>query len=161
MQKRKHPVFIATQRISAVDRVAAKAVDVLIAGAVFSLGNAIAYTLGVVLCVTFLFLQDGWGQSVGKHLFGLRVLEDGTDRPASPGQSALRNLPFGLAMLFAAVPALWVFFVLAFVPLLVLEFYFVIRLDSGVRLGDVLAETYLCDKQRRPERRLEPPTLED
>jgi len=150
MQMRKHPIFTASRRISPVDRIAAKGVDLVIAAAVLSVGNAVFYPLGVLLCFFFLLLQDGWGPSVGKRLFGLRVLQDGSDAPATLAQSGLRNVPFALGILFGAIAAFWVFFVLIFVPLFALELYFVARLDSGARLGDVLAGTYVCDKQRQP-----------
>lgn len=150
MPHRKHPVFIASRRVSPADRAAARAVDLLVAVATFSLFNSISYALGVAACFALVLLQDGWGPSVGKRLFGLRVLQDGTDRPATFSQSALRNMPFAMGWLFAAIPAFWVFFVLLVVPLLGLEGYFVLRLDSGARLGDVLADTYVDDEMRRP-----------
>lgn len=150
MQRRNHPVFIAPRRGSPFDRIAAKVFDLSVAVAVFSLGNAVSYPLGVLLCFLFLLLQDGWGKSVGKRLFGLRVLQDGTDLPATLSQSALRNFPFALGVLLGAIPAFWAFFVLVFIPLFLLELYFVMRLDSGARLGDVLAATYICDKERQP-----------
>lgn len=150
MALRKHPIFIATRRASPFDRIAAKGFDLLVAAAVFSLGDALNYSLGVLACFALLLLQDGWGPSVGKRLFGLRVLQDGTDRPATATQSALRNVPFALGVLLGAIPAFWVFFVLIFFPLMALEIFFVLRLDSGARLGDVLAETYVDDKRRHP-----------
>lgn len=150
MQLRNHPVFLAARRHSPVDRIVAKAFDGLIAASVFSLGNALSYPVGVVLCFSMLLLQDGWGQSVGKRLFGLTVLQDGTDRPIGMAQSAMRNMPFALGVLLGAIPAFWVFFVLVFVPLLAVEVFFLVRLDSGARLGDVLADTYVSDFARRP-----------
>ncbi len=150
MQQRIHPVFLAARRHSPVDRIAAKAFDGLVVAAVFSLGNAISYPLGVLLCFSMLLLQDGWGQSVGKRLFGLTVLQDGTDRPIGMAQSAMRNMPFALGILFGAIPAFWVFFVLLFLPLIGIEVFFLVRLDSGARLGDVLADTYVSDAKRRP-----------
>jgi uncharacterized RDD family membrane protein YckC len=150
MSQRKNPLFIATHRVSSFDRIAAKSVDLLLAAALFSLGNAVSYALGVVACFTFLLLEDGWGPSVGKRLFGLRVLHDGTDRVCSSTQSALRNVPFALGVLFGAIPAFWVFFALIFLPMMGLEIFFVLRLDSGARLGDVLADTYVDDKLRKP-----------
>lgn len=150
MQTRRHPIFVSPRRVSPLDRSIARGFDLLIAAALFSLGDAIFYALGVVLSFGYLLLQDGWGPSVGKRLFGLRVLHDGTDRPASVSRSAMRNVPFALGVLFAAVPAFWIFFVLVFLPLLALEVFFVLRLDSGARLGDVLADTYVDGRLRRP-----------
>ncbi len=151
MQKRNHPVFLSPRRVSSFDRIAARVFDLVVALALFSLGNALSYPLGVCLCFAYLLLQDGWGQSIGKRLFGLRVLQDGTERPTTLAQSALRNVPFAIGVLFVAIPAFWVFFILVFLPLLMVETHFVLRLDSGARLGDVLAETYVDDGLRRPQ----------
>ncbi len=150
MTNRKKSIFFATHRVSPLDRIAARAVDLLIAAALFSVGNALSYSLGVLLCLAFVLLQDGFGPSIGKRLWGLRVLHDSHDRLCSTTQSALRNVPFGLGVLFGAIPAFWVFYVLIFLPLIALELFFVLRLDSGARLGDVLAETYVDDRLRQP-----------
>jgi uncharacterized RDD family membrane protein YckC len=150
MINRKKPIFVAVHRVSPFDRIAAKSVDLLIAAALFSLGNALSYALGVLLCLVYLLLQDGFGPSVGKRLLGLRVLQDANDSLCSATQSALRNVPVVLGVLFGAIPAFWVFYVLIFLPLIALELFFVLRLDSGARLGDVLAETYVDDRARRP-----------
>jgi uncharacterized RDD family membrane protein YckC len=150
MQRRSHSIFTAVRRASPFDRVGAQLFDLLVAAAAFSVGNAVYYFLGVSFCFLYLLLKDGWGPSIGKRLFGLRVLQDSSATAATPAQSALRNFPFGMGILFIAIPAFWVFFILVFIPLLFIEFYFIFRLESGLRLGDVLAVTYVCDSLRQP-----------
>ena len=91
------------------------------------------------------------GQSVGKRFLGLRVisLKDGSS--CSLQQSIYRNLPFIIPLSFAIVPLWgWIFCLLLLVPLCALELYLIFTLDSGHRLGDVMADTSVIgnDPQR-------------
>jgi uncharacterized RDD family membrane protein YckC len=149
-KRRKNPIFLTHKRASPVDRVCAKGVDFLVAAAFFSLVNLVSYPLAILVCLVFALGVDGFGPSVGKRIFGLRVLQDDNDLPATKLQSVLRNVPFGLGILFGAIPVFWVFFALLFVPLFAAEVFFLFRLDSSSRLGDVLAETYISNAQRQP-----------
>jgi uncharacterized RDD family membrane protein YckC len=149
-KQRKHSLFLQGRKSSPLDRLCAKAVDILVVAAVFSLLNLVSYFLAVIGGVALVLVQDGWGQSVGKRLFGLYVLADETDAPGTLLQSILRNVPLALGLLFGSIPVFWVFFAIVFVPLIAAEFLFLIRIDSGTRLGDVLAETYVSDAGRRP-----------
>lgn len=104
----------------------------------------------MLICLAFVLSLDAFGPSVGKQIFGLRVLQDDNDLPSTKPQSILRNVPFGLGILFGSIPVFWVFFALLFVPLVIAELFFLFRLDSGSRLGDVLAETYVSNAWRQP-----------
>ncbi len=121
-------------------RLIAKAIDlfiVLILIALFKL-------FGVLVGLTYLCLCDAMydGQSIGKRLMGFAVisLEDG--KPCSVKQSIVRNLPLSFPIMFALIPP-WGIIVsfLLFIPLALLEVYFIFRLDSGHRFGDVMADT--------------------
>ncbi len=124
--------------------------DFLVVVAVFSIVNIASYPLAVLICLAFVLFLDGFGPSVGKQIFGLRVLQDDNDLAATKVQSVLRNVPFGLGILFGAIPVFWVFFALLFLPLFTAEIFFLFRLDSASRLGDVLAETYVSNAGRQP-----------
>ncbi len=104
----------------------------------------IAYPWGLALSIGYLAISDSLfdGQSVGKRIIGFRVisLEDG--RPCGMRQSLIRNLPVLLPLCFALVPFWgWILCVLLSLPLIFLEIYFLFKLDSAHRLGDVMADT--------------------
>jgi uncharacterized RDD family membrane protein YckC len=128
---------INTARIT---RLIAKAIDmfiVLILAMLF-------YPFGLILAIIYLIFSDSLhnGQSVGKRLMGLAVisLEDGSY--CSLKQSLIRNLPLIIPLAFAVVPLWgWIFCSLLALPLTILEIYLLFKLDSGHRLGDVMADT--------------------
>ncbi len=102
------------------------------------------YPVGILLAFTYISLCDAFygGQSVGKKFMGFKVIsiEDGS--PCNYKKSFIRNLPISIPLFVAIIP-LWGW-VLAFfigVPLILLELYLLFSLDSGHRLGDVLADT--------------------
>jgi uncharacterized RDD family membrane protein YckC len=82
------------------------------------------------------------GQSVGKRFVGFAVisLEDG--KPCSTKQSLIRNLPITIPLAFAIIPP-WglIISTMLFIPMVLLETYLLFKLDSGHRLGDVMADT--------------------
>lgn len=121
-------------------RLIAKAIDlfiVLILAMLF-------YPFGLLLSLFYMAIADSMygGQSVGKKLMGFSVisLEDG--KPCSTKQSLIRNLPIIIPLGFAIIPP-WgfIFCTILFIPLVLLETYLLFRLDSGHRLGDVMADT--------------------
>lgn len=121
-------------------RLIAKAIDLLIVG-FFGL---IFYPWGILISLAYLSVADSLqnGQSVGKKIIGFAVisLEDGS--PCSLKQSVIRNLPFLVPLAFAIVP-IWGWVLSAFfgLSLVALELYLLFTLDSGNRLGDVMADT--------------------
>lgn len=102
------------------------------------------YPGGILLSVIYMGISDSLqnAQSVGKKFMGLSVisLEDGT--PCSLKQSVIRNLPLLVPIIFSIIP-IWGWFLSAFIgiPLILLELYLLFKLDSGHRLGDVMADT--------------------
>lgn len=134
--------------MSIFSRFLAKAIDALLLIAVFLLGGAIATIVGVLLAATWCAALDSWGsgQSVGKKIMGLGVIDVTTELPCSFLNSFLRNFPLVLMILFASTTLLWGFLLLFALPLTVLEIYLLLTLDSGVRLGDVLGNTRVVEK---------------
>ena len=128
---------INTARIS---RLIAKAIDlfiVLILAMLF-------YPFGLLCALFYIGIGDSLygGQSVGKKIIGFSVisLEDG--KPCTVKQSFIRNLPILIPLAFAIIPP-WgfIFCTILFIPLVLLETYLLFKLDSGHRLGDVMADT--------------------
>lgn len=103
------------------------------------------YPLGLILGIIYISLSDGIskGQSAGKRLMGFAVksLEDG--QPCSYKQSAIRNLPFSIPLFIALVLPIigLVIGAILGVALIGFELYLLYNLDSGHRLGDVMADT--------------------
>jgi len=146
-QTRRIPIFLGERQTSVFQRVIAKAIDMIIVVAIYLLGGEIWGPVGIVAAVLMCALQDGLGegQSVGKKIIGLRVIEEQTGMGCSFTHSAIRNLPFVLAILFTSSPFLWILLLLIPLPGLLLETYLIFSLDSGVRVGDVLGNTLVIE----------------
>ena len=112
----------------------AKLIDCLVIVAIYFLGSAIWFPLGVGAAMAYAAAQDGLGvgQSIGKRIFGLRVIEDQMGLPCSFRVSFIRNVMFTIAVPLAAMPILWIVFFAFAVPLIALELYLIVCLDSGV-----------------------------
>ena len=128
---------INTARLS---RILAKMIDIFLV----LILSMLFYPFGLLLAIIYISLGDSLheGQSVGKRIIGFAVisLEDGS--PCSVKQSMIRNLPFLIPMGFALIPFWgWIFSSLLAIPLILLELYLLFKLDSGHRLGDVMADT--------------------
>lgn len=102
------------------------------------------YPLGLILSIVYVALSDSLqnGQSVGKKFMGFQVisLEDG--KPCTIKQSVIRNIPLLVPLILAVFPLVGL--ILAAIAgsfLLILEIFFLFKLDSGHRLGDVMADT--------------------
>ena len=127
-------------RVARIARLIAKAIDLFIV----MILSFFLYPVGVFLAIGYMVFADSIqrGQSVGKKFIGFSVisLEDGS--PCSIKQSTIRNLPIIIPLAFAIFPFLgWIFSILVGLPLIILEIYLLYSLDSGYRLGDVMADT--------------------
>jgi uncharacterized RDD family membrane protein YckC len=144
---RRSSILLGESQTSAFNRVVGKSIDGLVILTVFFLGKAIWFPLGLGAALLLCSFQDGMGtgQSVGKRILGLRVIDDQTGLGCSFFQSFQRNFPFITAVIFAAVPLFWMFFILVSVPVIALETYLLFQLPSGVRLGDVLGNTLVAE----------------
>lgn len=141
-------ILLGERRTSLLNRLLARGIDTLIAVALLILGKALWWPFGVLLACGYCAASDGFseGQSVGKKILGLRVEDYATATGCDLGASCVRNLPFVLALFLASAPLLWIFFLIFAVPLLVLELFILVSVDSGVRLGDVLANTQIAER---------------
>ncbi len=129
-----------TIRVAKFSRLIAKAIDLFLA----LLLSFFFYPIGILLACTYLILSDSLqdGQSVGKKLIGFKVISliDGT--ACTVRQSMVRNLPFLIPLVLAIVPLWgWVIAILLGLPLMSFELYLLLKLDSGHRMGDVMADT--------------------
>lgn len=127
-------------KVARLSRLIAKAIDLFI---VFCL-SVLLFPLGLILGILYLSIADGLmnGQSCGKRFMGFAVksLEDGS--PCSYKQSIIRNLPLTIPLLLCVVPFWgWLLGAIVGAMLIGLEIYLLYNLDSGHRLGDVMADT--------------------
>ena len=131
------------KKASVLKRILARLVDGLVAWA-FAL---VLPPLGILVGLLYLAVADGVqkGQSLGKMVFGLEVVtSDGS--PCDLKASIYRNIPFELALLFAAVPLLgWILLIIAGISILLIELWLVIADHNGSRLGDRIAGTTVIE----------------
>ena len=134
----------AVRKAGVVKRILARLVDGLVAWA-FAL---VLPPIGIVVGLLYLAVADGVqkGQSLGKMVFGLEVVKSDSS-PCDLKASIYRNIPFELALLFAAVPFLgWILLVIVGIPILLIELWLVIADHNGSRLGDRIADTIVIEQ---------------
>lgn len=166
---------LSTQpKVSVVTRVIAKLIDIFM---VFVFAWLLPYPLGPLVGFGYSIFADGMnfgpfrGQSVGKKLLKLQVRSTKSrtpgngragggsagDRPAngpatwpaSWKDSAIRNTPVGVATFFGIIPIWgWLILGLIGIPLMVMEIYLMLSVESGHRLGDVMADTEVVEVKR-------------
>jgi len=128
------------ERTAWLSRLMAKCIDIFVA----LILSITVYPFGVLLALTYLSFGDSLqnGQSIGKKLLGLSVvsLEDGSY--CSFKQSIIRNLPLTVPLFFMIIPLWgWFFSALIGIPMVLFEIYLLLKIESGNRLGDVMADT--------------------
>jgi len=126
-------------------RLGARLVDVGVAWGLYVVCGA----AGAVVALLFLLLADGMiqGQSVGKRIFGVKVMHLPTRSAARHRDSTLRNAPLALIVLLGMMPAP-LGAVAAVAGLFVIggvEAWRVVRDPLGWRLGDNWAQTQVVD----------------
>ncbi|MEK6580320.1 MAG: RDD family protein [Bdellovibrionota bacterium] len=141
--------FASHARVNILNRVAAKMIDIV---AVVAMGAILPYPLGPLVGFLYSILADGIhykgleGQSLGKKILGLQVVSTIRKKPASMRESALRNAPVGVATFFAIIPVWgWLILGLIGIPLMVMEVYLMMTVESGRRLGDVMGDTEVVE----------------
>jgi uncharacterized RDD family membrane protein YckC len=140
-------------KVSVLNRILAKGIDILI---VITVAALIPRPLGPLLGFLYSLFADGinygqfHGQSVGKKIMHLKVINTKRKEPASLRDSALRNAPIGVATFFAIIP-LWGWLILGLIgiPLMVMEIYLMLSVETGHRLGDVMGDTEVEDIKGR------------
>ena len=121
-------------------RLIAKCIDV----GLVTIGAVMYYPMGLILGLIYLCIADSLydGQSIGKRFMGFGVVSLVDGSPCSTKQSFIRNLPFTAPLFFLVFPyGGWIFSAVFAVPLAAMEVYFLFRLDSAHRLGDIMADT--------------------
>ncbi len=142
-------------KASVQSRIIAKIIDLLI---VFAVGVFLPRLIGPLLGFAYSLVADGLnvgkfkGQSIGKKIIGIQVRSASRDHPIRFKESAIRNAPVGLATFFAIIPIWgWIILALVGIPLMAMEIYLMMRMDSKERLGDVMADTrvvFLREKRK-------------
>jgi uncharacterized RDD family membrane protein YckC len=143
------PLPRPSAKVSVLNRVIAKMIDILL---VLLAGAILPRPFGSLLGFFYSLTADGMnfgpfsGQSVGKKLMKLRVIHVQTRKPATLRDSLLRNTPVGVATFFAIIP-LWGWLILGLigVPLMIMEIYLMMSVETGHRLGDVMGDTEVID----------------
>jgi hypothetical protein len=138
-------------KASVLHRVFAKAIDFAL---VVAFAILLPYPLGPLVGFFYSIGADSLkfgsnqGQSVGKKLLKLQTVSqvrhspDGLREPANLRESVLRNAPVGVATFFALIPIWgWLILFLIGVPLMVMEIYLMLSVETGHRLGDVMGDT--------------------
>ena len=147
------PTKASAAKASVVNRVVAKLIDIAF---LMALAVVLPYPVGPFAGFFYSLVADGMGlkgkfegQSVGKKIMGLRVMSVPRGQPASLRESVLRNAPVGVATFFAIIP-LWGWLILGLIglPLMVMEIYLMMSVETGHRLGDVLGDTEVVDVRR-------------
>jgi uncharacterized RDD family membrane protein YckC len=135
----------ARGQVHVFNRIAAKMIDLAL---VFFVAMILPYPFGPLLGFLYSILGDGLdfkgraGASLGKRMMGLRVVQVINQRPATWRDSALRNTPVGVATFFAIIPVWgWLIAGLIGLPLMFIEVYLILTVETGHRLGDVMADT--------------------
>lgn len=102
------------------------------------------YPVGIILACVYISISDYLqkGQSVGKRLIGFSVISLEDMKPCTLKQSIIRNLPLSVPMIFSIFPVWgWIISLLLGGVLCSFEFYLLFKINSGKRLGDVMADT--------------------
>ena len=138
-------------KASVLHRVFAKAIDF---AAVVACAILIPYPLGPLLGFLYslaadaLHLGSPLSQSLGKKLLKLQTVSrvrrgaDGLREPCDLKESLFRNAPVGVATFFALIPVWgWLILFLIGIPLMAMEIYLMLSVETGHRLGDVMGDT--------------------
>lgn len=142
-------------RATVLNRVAAKLIDLLLVGVV---SGILWYPVGPLIGFAYSILADGMnfgpfhGQSIGKKILKLQVLERSTHEPARFKDAIFRNAPVGVATFFAIIPVWgWLILILIGMPLMLMEIYLMVTVHSGYRLGDVMGDTEVVEVRNDQE----------
>jgi len=147
-----------TAKVVVLNRIIAKLIDLFL---VILVGVVIPRPFGPLTGFAYSLLADGMnigpfhGQSIGKRILGLRVVQMNSQTPATFQDSVLRNAPVGVATFFAIIPVWgWLILFLMGVPLMVIEIYLMMTKPGGHRLGDLMGNTEVLGSKFHPQRLL-------
>ncbi len=106
------------------------------------------YPAGPLAAFLYILISDGLnnGQSLGKRVVKLRVINTATGKPADFRDSIIRNSPIAVAVLFFLIPFWgWLLWIIIGIPTLAIELYLMRSLDHQARLGDTMADTKVVE----------------
>ncbi|MCL4479841.1 MAG: RDD family protein [Deltaproteobacteria bacterium] len=132
-------------RATFLERVSAKFIDMAFALILASVLSPIGSITGLV----YILIADGLmeGRSIGKLLVGTKVVIQDTSAQCSIHKSVLRNIPFGFAVFMFIIPVIGLFLFISFgLTVIAVEVYFLYTDINGLRIGDVLADTFVVRK---------------
>lgn len=147
-QLAKEPLLTSRMNANPENRAAAKLIDVALVEAIITIGAFFWEPSSFVLAVLLWGGIDilGRGQSPGKWLLGIHTIEVRRGTKANFYSGMVRNFPFilfswgigrgGWTAVALLVPAAICVFI---------EFYFIFNVRSGIRVGDILGVTRVCD----------------
>ena len=131
-----------------LNRIIARSIDLLIAGAMLELIPVAGYFAGLL----YIVIADGLfeGRSVGKKIIGLKVLFLDTSAACTYKESIIRNAPLAVGFLLYGVlrviPFLgWLLSAVVTILILSLEGLIIIGNEKGMRFGDEIAKTIVVD----------------
>lgn len=143
---------VAHSKVSVINRFVAKMIDIIL---FVSAAAILPYPLGPLVGFLYSLVADGLnvgqleGQSVGKKIMKLRVINVHTKQPATVRESVLRNAPVGVATFFSIIPIWgWLILGLIGIPLMVMEIYLMLTVETGHRLGDVMGDTEVVEVKK-------------
>ena len=140
-------LFRAPPSSSPISRALARTVDVLLAAALFLVLRWFGSFVGTVVAASYVLLQDGLGigQSFGKRLFELRVVDDATRLPCTLEQSVRRNVVGALTAFLLGFDVTRPLGVLVGAAAVGVEAYLFLVSGSGIRWGDVYSGTRVVE----------------
>ena len=127
-----------------LNRLIGKAIDLIIAIALAS----ILYPAGPLAAFLYILICDGLhnGQSVGKRVVGIYVINTMTDQKSTFRDSIVRNSPIALIVLFLLIPLWgWILWFIIGLPVLAMEIYLMKSVENQMRLGDTMADTRVLE----------------
>ena len=130
------------------NRLWAKTLDFVIVLAVSSLFRGFSPVLGLVVNLLCWTLIDsfGRGQSPGKWLLGLHTIELRRGEKSTFNQGLIRNFPFAQISVGLFLSSYWSWLLIPpGILWLMGETYFIFKLKTGLRMGDILAGTRVFD----------------
>lgn len=127
-----------------LNRLIGKAIDLIIAIAFAS----ILYPAGPLAAFLYILICDGLrnGQSLGKIVVSIYVINTQTNQRANFKDSIIRNSPIALIVLFLLIPLWgWILWFIIGLPVLAMEIYLMKSVDNQLRLGDTMADTRVLE----------------
>jgi len=126
----------------AVKRIFAKIIDAII----FFLCGGLFGFIGIILGGLYILLSDtGYGFSIGKKLFGLKVVMTDGKEPSLKA-SVLRNAPVLIPLLSIYIPFLGILLAFFTISFIILEIYLIWKEPDGQRFGDLIASTRVINR---------------